>query len=50
MKSVNFDFNLSVNDMINQLVENYKNKEEIDRIYDINEPFYYSNKENIVKN
>ena len=25
-------------------------KEEIDRIYDINEPFYYSNKENIVKN
>lgn len=35
MKSVNFDFNLSVNDMINQLVENYKNKEEIVGIYKV---------------
>ena len=46
MKSVNFDFNLSVNDMINQLVENYKNKEEIVGIYKV---CYFEEDKNIIE-
>lgn len=46
MKSVNFDFNLSVNDTINQLVENYKNKEEIVGIYKV---CYFEEDKNIIE-
>lgn len=46
MKSVNFDLNLTINDIINQLVENYKNKDEIVGIYKV---CYFEDDKNIIE-
>ncbi len=46
MKSVNFDLNLTINDIINQLVENHKNKDEIVGIYKV---CYFEEDKNIIE-